>query len=446
LELQGIDRYHQIWDGCRITMNELAIICVDDEPAILDSLDIEIKNVVGEDYVIEMAENGEDALELYEELSENGHEIALVISDYIMPGIKGDELLKRFHTLSPKTITIMLTGQADLSAVGNAIKYANLYRYIAKPWQTEDFKLTITNALNSYTQTQAIAEFQAYLEETVAERTQELQEQAAQLTKANSKIIALNEQLKSENIRMSAELDISRLMQQMLLPPDYELSQIDDLDIAGFLEPADEVGGDYYDVIQHEGRILLSIGDVTGHGLESGVLAIMVQSAVRTLFLNEETDFVKFLGALNKMICQNVARMKAQKNMTLVLLEYQNGQLRLSGQHEDIIVVRDGKVELIDTIDLGFPFGFIDNIADFVSETKIKLNHGDVVVLYTDGITEATNIDKKEYGLERLCEVVKQNWQSSAKKIQQSVIENVKQYIGEQTVFDDITLLVLKRV
>ncbi|KHD09130.1 hypothetical protein PN36_16290 [Candidatus Thiomargarita nelsonii] len=427
-------------------MNELAIICVDDEPAILDSLDIEIKNVVGEDYVIEMAENGEDALELYEELSENGHEIALVISDYIMPGIKGDELLKRFHTLSPKTITIMLTGQADLSAVGNAIKYANLYRYIAKPWQTEDFKLTITNALNSYTQTQAIAEFQAYLEETVAERTQELQEQAAQLTKANSKIIALNEQLKSENIRMSAELDISRLMQQMLLPPDYELSQIDDLDIAGFLEPADEVGGDYYDVIQHEGRILLSIGDVTGHGLESGVLAIMVQSAVRTLFLNEETDFVKFLGALNKMICQNVARMKAQKNMTLVLLEYQNGQLRLSGQHEDIIVVRDGKVELIDTIDLGFPFGFIDNIADFVSETKIKLNHGDVVVLYTDGITEATNIDKKEYGLERLCEVVKQNWQSSAKKIQQSVIENVKQYIGEQTVFDDITLLVLKRV
>jgi len=415
-------------------MNNLAIICVDDDPAVLDSLDMEIKNVVGQDYIIEMAENGEDALEIYEELLENGTEIALVISDYIMPGIKGDELLKRVHTLSPKTFTIMLTGQAELEAIGNVIKYANLYRYIAKPWETEDFRLTVIEALHSYLQ-----------DKKLAQRTQELQKKTAQLTEANQKILALNEQLKSENLRMSFELNVSRRLQQMLLPTESELSQIDDLDIAGFMEPADEVGGDYYDVLQHDGRVLLSIGDVTGHGLESGALAIMVQSAVRTLFASHETEPVKFFNALNQMVYHNVARMNANKNLTLVLLEYQNGQLCLSGQHEEIIVVREGEVELIDTLDLGFMIGFIDDIADFVSDTKVQLNQGDVVVLYTDGITEAENIERELYGLERLCEVVKQNWQRTAQEILQSVIEDVKQYIGKQKIFDDITLLVLKK-
>jgi len=422
-------------------MNELAIICVDDEPAILDSLEIEIKNVVDQSYIIEMAENGEEALEIYEELVENGTEIALVISDYIMPGIKGDELLKRVHTKSPKTITIMLTGQADIEAVGNAIKYANLYRYLAKPWQTEDFKLTVTEALRRYLQEKKLAAFYTELEQ----KNQELQDKTAQLTDANQKILAFNEQLKSDNLRMSAELNVSHHLQQMLLPPVSELSQINDLEIAGFMEPADEVGGDYYDVIQHDGRVLLSIGDVSGHGLESGALAIMVQAAVQTLFASHETDPVKFLGALNHMVYHNVARMKADKDLTLALLEYQNGQLCLTGQHEEIIVVREGELELINTIDLGFPIGLIDDIADFVFDTKVQLNQGDVVVLYTDGITEAENLDKKLYGLERLCEVVKQNWQRTAQEILQSVIEDVKQYIGKQKIFDDITLLVLKK-
>ncbi|RKZ39482.1 MAG: hypothetical protein DRQ49_11370 [Gammaproteobacteria bacterium] len=145
-------------------MNELAIICVDDEPAILSSLEMEIKEVVGNTYLIELAENGEDALEIYEELSEEGHEIALVISDYIMPKMKGDELLKRIHLCSKKIIKIMLTGQADIKAVSYAIQYANLYRYISKPWQSADLKLTVKEALHTYLQNQKIVEYTDELE------------------------------------------------------------------------------------------------------------------------------------------------------------------------------------------------------------------------------------------------------------------------------------------
>jgi predicted ATPase/serine phosphatase RsbU (regulator of sigma subunit)/tRNA A-37 threonylcarbamoyl transferase component Bud32 len=274
---------------------------------------------------------------------------------------------------------------------------------------------------------------------------QKVEERTAQLAEANEEITVLNEQLKSENLRMSAELDVSRQLQQMLLPKDKELQAIESLDIAGFMEPAEEVGGDYYDVLQYHGRILFGIGDVTGHGLESGALAIMVQSSIRTLLANNETDPVKFFSALNQMVYHNVQRMNAEKSLTLALVNYQDNQLYLSGQHEEIIVVRSGKLELIDTMDLGFPIGLDEDMEEFVHQIKVPLNYADVVVLYTDGITEAENMAGKMYGLERLCEIISQNWHLSAQKIQQAVIEDVRQFIGKQKVFDDITLLVLKQ-
>ncbi|MCK5663305.1 MAG: PP2C family protein-serine/threonine phosphatase, partial [Thiotrichaceae bacterium] len=274
---------------------------------------------------------------------------------------------------------------------------------------------------------------------------QKVEERTGQLAQANQEILQLNEQLKSDNFRMSAELDVSRQLQQMILPKEEELQRIEGLDIAGFMEAADEVGGDYYDVLHHNDRVLIAIGDVTGHGLESGVLAIMVQTAVRSLLVNNEMDPVKFLTSINTTLYENVQRMDCDKNMTLILLDYKDGQLSLSGQHEEMIVVRKGNVEVIDTIDLGFPVGMLDDISEYVNQITVTLNTGDVAVLYTDGITEAENIQREEYGLERLCDIVQVNWQSSVDDIRQAVIDNVRQYIGQQKVFDDITLLVLKQ-
>ncbi|MEG3847315.1 SpoIIE family protein phosphatase [Microcoleus sp. herbarium19] len=269
---------------------------------------------------------------------------------------------------------------------------------------------------------------------------------AEALVGANQEITVLNDRLKAENMRMSAELDVTRKIQQMLLPKDRELKEVVGLDIAGFMEAADEVGGDYYDVLQHEGRVKIGIGDVTGHGLESGVLMIMVQTAVRTLLAYNEPDPVRFLSAINSAIYDNVQRMKCDKNASLALLDYEGGMLKLSGQHEEMIVVRcNGSVERFDTIDLGFPIGLDANIAEFVAETIVQLHSGDVVVLYTDGITEAENMEKMLYGLERLIEVIQINWQRTAAEIRHAVIDDVRSHIGEQKVFDDITLLVLKQ-
>ncbi|NER98337.1 MAG: AAA family ATPase [Symploca sp. SIO1B1] len=277
------------------------------------------------------------------------------------------------------------------------------------------------------------------LEDKVKERT-------AQLARANQEISALNEKLQEENLRLSAELEVTKQLQQMVLPKQSELESIEGLEIAGFMEPADEVGGDYYDVMHQDGKVKISIGDVTGHGLESGVVMLMAQTAVRTLQESKETDPIQFLDILNRTIYRNVQRINPYKNLTLSLLEYNEGKLTVSGQHEEIILVRaEGQVECLDTSELGFPLGLEEEIRDFIDQEQVQLNPGDVVVLYTDGITEAFNINQEQYGLEKLCEVIRANSSLSAEAIKQAVIDDVRRHIGSQKVFDDITLVVLKQ-
>ncbi|MCP4701941.1 MAG: EAL domain-containing protein [Gammaproteobacteria bacterium] len=131
-------------------MKKPVILCVDDEKTVLVSLKQQLKRHLGDDYVIETAQDGVEALEILEEIQEEKREFPLVISDHLMPGMTGDELLKRFHFRSPDTLKILLTGQASAAAVGNAVNCANLYRYISKPWEQTDFNLTVSEALRSY--------------------------------------------------------------------------------------------------------------------------------------------------------------------------------------------------------------------------------------------------------------------------------------------------------
>ncbi|MBD3306370.1 response regulator, partial [candidate division KSB3 bacterium] len=143
---------------------EIVLLCVDDEEMILRSLKRELNDELGKEYLIETAEGGKDALDLFTELVDDGYEIPVVISDHIMPGMKGDELLQRIHERSPDTLKVMLTGQADMEAVTNAVNTANLYRYIAKPWEKTDLILTVKEALHRYFQAKDLEDHRRHLE------------------------------------------------------------------------------------------------------------------------------------------------------------------------------------------------------------------------------------------------------------------------------------------
>lgn len=285
-----------------------------------------------------------------------------------------------------------------------------------------------------------------HLEDQVKERT-------AELHSANERIQQLNQALKADNQRMRTELDVARQIQQMIVPSSHEISSVPTLDIAAYMEPAEEVGGDYYDILQHEGQVCIGIGDVTGHGLESGLVMLMTQSAVRTLITLNETDPVRLMSTLNRTLFDNMQRMRSDKNLTLSLLHYQpdpahadRGQLRIIGQHESVLIIRaDGRFEDIDTLELGMPIGMIDDIAEFVAAAVVPLNSGDTVVLYTDGITEAANAAHELFGSDRLKQTLLAHHHASAEAIKTAVIDAVRAHIGTQALYDDLTLIVLKQ-
>ncbi|MEG4506299.1 response regulator [Microcoleus sp. F6_B4] len=127
-------------------MNKPVIICVDDEPDILNTLKTQLKNEFKNDYFYELAESGDEALDLLEDFQEKA-QVIVVVSDWLMPGIKGDELLIKVHKKYPKIIKVMLTGQADAAAVQRAVEEADLYCCLYKPWQSKDLIETIKSGL-----------------------------------------------------------------------------------------------------------------------------------------------------------------------------------------------------------------------------------------------------------------------------------------------------------
>ncbi len=147
-------------------MAKIAIICIDDEAIILDSLGKQLKRNLGQNYAIELASNGQEALAICQELETEGTAIALIISDHIMPGMSGDELLIGLHDIYPKALKILLTGKAGANSVGNIVNADALYRYISKPWEETDLILTVKEALRCYGQQQQLAEQNIILEKT----------------------------------------------------------------------------------------------------------------------------------------------------------------------------------------------------------------------------------------------------------------------------------------
>ncbi|MDT3378593.1 SpoIIE family protein phosphatase [Labrys neptuniae] len=276
------------------------------------------------------------------------------------------------------------------------------------------------------------------LEKLVEDRTRDLES-------ANLEISSLNEQLRSENLRLGAELDVARQIQKMVLPKERELAAMPGVEIAAYMRPADEVGGDYYDVLRDGKKLKVGIGDVTGHGLESGVLMLMVQSVARALQETGENNPAQFLDRLNRAIFKNLERTNSDKHLSLSFLDYEDGKLTLSGQHEEVVVVRaGGGVERIDTIDLGFPIGLEKDISPFVATRNIAFASGDVVVLHTDGVTEAEGGKGELFGLDRLVESARQRHGSSAEEIKNGIIQDLMDYIGTSKIHDDITLVVIR--
>ena len=129
-------------------MTEPAIICVDDEVVILESLKKQLKRKFGTSFIYEVAESAEEAWEIIEELNSENIPIIAIVSDWLMPGVKGDEFLIQIHEQFPEVVKVMLTGQADENAIHRAKEEANLHACLYKPWTESELMEIIKTAIN----------------------------------------------------------------------------------------------------------------------------------------------------------------------------------------------------------------------------------------------------------------------------------------------------------
>jgi PAS domain S-box-containing protein len=272
-------------------------------------------------------------------------------------------------------------------------------------------------------------------------RPQFLQGVAFDITESKrAQAILLNEAVRTAKIE--EDLAIARRVQTSILP---RSSPIPGLEIAATMVPADEVGGDYYDVIPARGGCWIAIGDVSGHGLNAGLVMLMVQSALAAICRATPDGTPRdVLSTLNEVIFDNVRRRLEQEDfVTLSLLWIAgDGRVVFAGAHEEILVARrdTGQVERVAS--LGTWIGGMRDIRSVTTDQTITLRDGDVALLYTDGVTEARNAAGEQFNLDRLCAALARAQQGSPEQIRDHVLGEVRAWMARQE--DDITVLALR--
>jgi len=242
--------------------------------------------------------------------------------------------------------------------------------------------------------------------------------------------------------RLAREMEIAARIQTSILPRNLV---VDGLDIAAKMITATEVGGDYYDLIAVPGGAWIAIGDVSGHGLAAGLVMMMVQSGLGTLArATPDANPKDMVRALNTVMYENIHdRLETERHMTLSLLRYRiDGSIVVAGAHMDGVVWRAATktTELLPTI--GTFLAITEDIDHVNQETTWKLSHGDLLVLLTDGVTEAEDASGKAFDYAGVRRVVEERAADPVVAIRDAVFSALRKH--SPALADDATILVLR--
>ncbi len=250
--------------------------------------------------------------------------------------------------------------------------------------------------------------------------------------------------LTQKSVRVRQEMDIARRIQTSILP---RMPELGGYEISAVMLPATEVGGDYYDVIPLEdGGCWIAIGDVAGHGVQAGLIMLMLQSCVAALVRERpHASPREVVLTANGVLFDNIRqRMGTDEHVTLYLIRLgPDGKFAVAGAHEEIIVCRaaGGPCELVSAT--GAWLGASRGIDRVTQETTGVLAPGDVMLLYTDGVTEARNGARELFGTRRLCEVVERNRHEPTETMRTQITRALATW--SSTLEDDYTVLAIRR-
>ena len=237
------------------------------------------------------------------------------------------------------------------------------------------------------------------------------------------------------------EMKLAREIQLNLLP--QQLPKINGYEISAVSIPAKEVGGDYYDFVHlSENKLAFCLGDITGKGLPAAMLMSNLQATLRGQIFNNVKP-CECISNANQLLYRST---ESNKFATLFygVLDFENDIVTFcnAGHDKPIITNKSGETNNIDSSGL-----LMGAFSDYpYNEDILKLESGDLFLIYSDGITEAMNEDEEEFTLDKLNEFITENRNLPADKIQDRIIDTVKIHAGKAEQSDDITLLIIKKI
>src|SRR4051794_913002 len=246
------------------------------------------------------------------------------------------------------------------------------------------------------------------------------------------------------------EMALARSIQTSVLPRSFEMPGYD---ISAIMLPAEEVGGDFYEFRRSDGNgkggAWLGIGDVTGHGVTSGLIMMMAQSMFTMLCEeNSQNGYshspAKFISLMNRAMFYNLKRLGQERFMTMVVARLENdGRLVYAGAHTDLLIYRaaNGTVDRLPTD--GLWLGIADDVEHLTTDRTITLKPGDVALLHTDGVTESRNSSGECYDIDRLTGELQKLHEKSAAVIVTTIAAAAWQWA--ETPRDDVSLMAVKR-
>jgi serine phosphatase RsbU (regulator of sigma subunit) len=373
------------------------VLLVDDDTMLLAGL----KRQLRRHFRIETAVNGEEAIKM---VKKNGP-YAVVVSDYMMPGMNGIEFLRHVKMTSPDTIRMMLTGSADMTTAIKAVNEGSIYKFHPKPCPADTLGSAIQSGIDEYL-----------------------------------KVTTDQTQLK----KVQKSLAKASMIQQKLMPKSDP--QVEGFDIAGKSITCDETGGDYYDFINPEewgrDKVGIVVADVIGHGISAALLMTSVRAFFRERILSPGSA-VSIVSDVNKRLVQDIEELNLFITMFYSEIDLKEKYFRwVHAGHESALHYDPAKDSFVALGGEGLPLGVMGEWV--YEESSIPIRPNQVILIGTDGIKEACNPENEYFGNERLQTVMRNHCQKSAKDILQEVFAALEKFRQTAERKDDETLVVMK--
>jgi sigma-B regulation protein RsbU (phosphoserine phosphatase) len=387
-------------------MAAIKILSVDDEaPIELLMKQYFRRKIKAGEYEFLFARNGAEALMVLE----NNPDIEIILCDINMPEMDGLTLLSKVNEMrNPALRVIMVSAYGDMKNIRQAMNNG-AFDFATKPIDMEDLSRTIEKAIDQI----------HYVHESQKEHTQ----------------------LVSLKVDLTSASEIQQYFLPRVFPPFPEDS--DKVDIFASMEAAKDVGGDFYDFFRiDEDRIALVIGDVCGKGIPAALFMVLSQTIIRSK-ASQYTSAAECMTEANHLLASySVESMFV--TVFYVIYNTKTGHVTYcnAGHNPPHILRADGTVERLPKTK-NVIVGVYDGVK--YKEDTLQLEHGDTLVMFTDGVTEARNQAREEFGTERLNYMLKGLANTNCRQMVETVKAGLTAFVDGAEQHDDITMLVIKR-